>query len=143
MIRNGTVIYETFGSVKCLDPKAFASSYYNGITNIELRSNSISALHSRSFQHTHLATSLQRISFYNNKISILSNGIFDGLNALKSVYLRLNSLSSIHFPVFRNLPKLEEIVISKNKLSSVNGNIWSGIVNLIFIFFVYIHVDTF
>jgi hypothetical protein len=133
MIRNGTFIYENGGGVKCLDPKAFASSYYNGITYIDIRGNPISYVHSKTFQQ--LATSLQRIILYNDKISVLPYGIFNGLSLLKSIHLGVNSLSSIDFPVFRNLPMLEEIVISRNKLSSVNGNIWSGIVDLIFIFF--------
>jgi len=73
---------------------------------------------------------LQRLDFYNNPLSTLPAGVFDGLTSLETLYLSRNQLSTLLAGVFDGLTSLRQLNLSDNQLSTLPAGIFNGLTSL-------------
>ena len=78
-------------------------------------------------------TSLQSIWLRDNAISILPDGIFDGLTSLKDLDLSNNDIVSLPDGIFDGLTSLEELSLNDNKLTGIESGTFSDLVSLVYL----------
>ena len=72
-------------------------------------------------------TGMRRLSFYDQPVTSLPTGLFDGLSRLQSINLERGRLSSLSRGVFDQLRGLTELVLYDNRLSSLGTGVFDGL----------------
>ncbi|XP_077600464.1 adhesion G protein-coupled receptor A2-like [Stigmatopora nigra] len=65
-----------------------------------------------------------------NKIQVLNNGSFFGLNALEKLDLKHNLISTIMPGAFQGLSELRKLDLSNNRIGCLTSNMFQGLTNL-------------
>lgn len=93
---------------------------YNGMKNLYLQNNKLENL---SFE---LPRTLINLDLSHNSISVLKQGIFDGLSSLTNLQLDNNLLHTLPMGCFLSLKSLKQLYLSNNTISVTYGT-FSGL----------------
>ncbi|KAM6234968.1 adhesion G protein-coupled receptor A2 [Porphyrio hochstetteri] len=67
----------------------------------------------------------------NNKITVLENGSFTGLQALEKLDLKNNLISTVQPGAFLGLPELKRLDLSNNRIGCLSASVFQGLPNLL------------
>ncbi|XP_064896947.1 adhesion G protein-coupled receptor A2 [Columba livia] len=67
----------------------------------------------------------------NNKITVLENGSFFGLQALEKLDLKNNLISTVQPGAFLGLPELKRLDLSNNRIGCLSASVFQGLPNLL------------
>lgn len=92
-------------------------------TMIVLQDNNISSVDAQDFAKT---SAVNFIDLANNKISRLTDGIFDNLTELEVLVLHRNFIVTISGKVFHKMGKLTSLDLSMNKITTIAQDAFNG-----------------
>ncbi|XP_056008138.1 vasorin-like [Ostrea edulis] len=75
-------------------------------------------------------TNLQILGLWNNAITTLENGIFDGLTNLQILDLKYNRITTLQTGSFDELTNLHKLYLYGNKISTLPNGIFDALTNL-------------
>ena len=97
------------------------------VTELDLSSNRIISIYSKSFSHLYI---LQGLYLNNNTLGSLQTGLFDNLHNLKFLLLNGSRLDSLTADLFRDLSSLTHLYLSDNMLSALPSTLVHDLLNL-------------
>lgn len=101
--------------------------FYAQLIYLDLSINHLFNIPPRTFFYQ---KKLEELHLNHNKIGVVTNKTFEGLNSLTVLNLRGNFLDTISRGVFATLPKLEELNLGQNRISRIDLGAFDGLVNL-------------
>ena len=95
------------------------------LTRLDARYSRISDLTGLKF-----ATNLQWLNLYDNNLTILPTGVFEGLSKVTSLTLTGNPLKTIKTGAFKGLNSLTKLDLRYMQLATIEGGAFNGLSNL-------------
>ena len=99
----------------------------NALNHLNLSGNRISDIGLQVFSYRSDLWNLQIIDLRGNLLTSLQNRVFDGLRALKYLYLRGNRISDIGLHVFSGRDDLRNLDLRDNLLTSLQDRVFDGL----------------
>ncbi|XP_056005694.1 slit homolog 2 protein-like isoform X3 [Ostrea edulis] len=70
------------------------------------------------------------LHLYNNQLTTIGNGAFEGLSNLQTLYLFSNQLTTIGNGAFEGLSNLQTLILGYNQLTTIENGAFEGLSNL-------------
>ena len=98
------------------------------LTELRLSGNNFRKLYDDMFIQF---SKLEKLSFHNNRITMISSKALNGLELLKEVDLSQNRINELTYNTFQSLTFLSEINLSENEIEHLADNLFKGLKHLI------------
>ncbi|KAJ2953922.1 hypothetical protein O0L34_g1558 [Tuta absoluta] len=98
--------------------------FYAELQHLDLSQNHLVNIPAKSFAYQR---KLQELHLNKNKISLVTNTTFQGLNSLTVLNLKRNFLEELKDGTFSTLPRLEELNLGQNRLQRIEPKAFAGL----------------
>ena len=110
-----------------MDLTEVPTGIHEGCTEVHLQGNDITNVPAGVFSNI---DECKELNLNDNKISLIENGAFIGLNNLEILSLAGNLISQLPVGVFSPLTQLTELSLNNNDLITIQYNTFPGLTNL-------------